>query len=216
MNVHSLYKLFWQGFRKRRISLFFSVFGVSRETTVLDVGGTEYFWQLAEKMGLPVPRITIMNLGGMPAEMSARYLFVTGDGRNIPFGNHEFDLVFSNSVIEHLGGSEDRRRLAEEIRRVGRGYFVQTPDVLFPVEPHLLTPFIHWLPEPMLLRLNPAYTIRGLLGRLTELEVKDLKSVRLLGVNDVKSYFPDAEIRIERFCGIPKSIIALRKTGAVS
>lgn len=214
MDVHSVYEFFWGRFRKRRISLFFSLFGVRQETTVLDVGGTEYFWELARKMGLPVPKVTILNLGGRPAGLSDRYLFVTGDGRHLPFGNNEFDLVFSNSVIEHVDGRANRSRFAEEIRRVGRGYFIQTPDRCFPIEPHMLTPFIHWLPESMLFRFNPAYTIRGLYGRLTERDVKDLKSVRLLGVNEMKSYLPDAQIIVERFCWLPKSIIAFQKAGA--
>lgn len=211
VNVHSIYGFFWKLFRKRRISYFFSLFDICTETTVLDVGGTSYFWELGERMGLRVPKVTIINLGDRPAALPPKYAYVKGDGREMPFGDKKFDLVFSNSVIEHVAGKDDRQMFANEIRRVGRGYFVQTPDVRFPVEPHLLTPFIHWLPESVMTKMNPRFTIRGMFGGLTEQEVKELKSVRLLSVNEMVSYFSDAEAVVEKFMGMPKSIIAVRK-----
>ncbi len=211
MNIHPVYEFFWKRFRKKRIAKFFALLGVNEKMTILDAGGTEYFWELASGMNLPVPRITIFNLGERPAGLAAKYSYVKGDGRQMPFGNGEFDLVFSNSVIEHIPGRTDRERFAGEIRRVGRGYFVQTPDIRFPVEPHLIMPFIHWLPESLMVRMIPGFTVRGWMGGVTDQEALELKSVRLLCVREMASYFPDAEIIAERFIGVPKSIIALRR-----
>jgi SAM-dependent methyltransferase len=72
--------------------------------------------------------------------------FVRADAtERLPFGDGEFDLVYSSSVIEHVPRAR-RAAFAAEIRRVGRGWFVQTPAYSFPVEPHSLLPFAHWLP----------------------------------------------------------------------
>ena len=63
----------------------------------------------------------------------------------LPFAEDEFDLVYCSSVIEHVAPSR-REAFAAELRRVGRGWFVQTPAFSFPIEPHALLPFAHWLP----------------------------------------------------------------------
>ena len=76
---------------------------------------------------------------------SARY--VQGDALALPFEDGEFDVVFSNAVIEHVGGAEEQRRFVDEALRVGRRAFVTTPNRWFPVEVHTRLPLVHWLPE---------------------------------------------------------------------
>jgi SAM-dependent methyltransferase len=74
--------------------------------------------------------------------------FVQADAAaGLPFADDEFDLVYCSSVIEHVAPAR-RRAFATELRRVGRGYYVQTPAFSFPIEPHSLLPFAHWLPVP--------------------------------------------------------------------
>ena len=65
----------------------------------------------------------------------------------LPFGDGSFDFVFSNSAIEHLRTPERQRRFAVEVARVGKRYCVQTPNRWFPLESHLLTPWVHYLPK---------------------------------------------------------------------
>ncbi len=73
--------------------------------------------------------------------------FVRADARKpLPFNDDAFDLVYCNSVVEHITRT-DRQRFAAEIRRVARGWLVQTPAWSFPVEPHALLPFAQWLPS---------------------------------------------------------------------
>lgn len=73
---------------------------------------------------------------------------VRGDARDLPFPDRSFDYVVSNAVIEHVGGPEGARRMIAESRRVARiGYLHTTPNRWFPIEPHLMLPLIHWLPE---------------------------------------------------------------------
>ena len=72
--------------------------------------------------------------------------FVRADATvELPFADASFDLAYSSSVIEHIAPAR-REAFAAEVRRVARGWWVQTPAWSFPVEPHALLPFAHWLP----------------------------------------------------------------------
>ena len=69
------------------------------------------------------------------------------DGRDLPFSDGEFDLGFSNAVVEHIaGGRAGQRRFVHELCRVSHSVFVTTPNRWFPLEVHTLLPFVHWLP----------------------------------------------------------------------
>src|ERR1017187_2845994 len=86
------------------------------------------------------PRVTLLNPPRTKAELAGASWWVAGDGRAVPFRDAAFDVVFSNSVIEHVGDAQSQRAFAREVARVGRAYWVQTPNRWFPVEQHLLTP----------------------------------------------------------------------------
>ena len=118
--------------------------GITAATRVLDIGGTPECWQLLAIR----PRVTLLNTPRAKGELGGAESWVAGDGRALPFRDAAFDVVFSNSVIEHVGDRESQRRFAREVVRVGRSYWVQTPNRWFPVEQHLLTPVVHWLPRP--------------------------------------------------------------------
>lgn len=175
-----------------------------------------FFWKLAERERLPLPRITIVNLYP-PSEVENELLksyninWIVADGKNLPFRNLSFDIVFCNSVIEHLGKWDDQRKFAGEVMRVGIRYFVQTPNRNFFIEPHLLTPFIHWLPYNIQRSLIRNFTIWGLLTRPDKDKVSAfLSEVRLLTDNEMKLLFPEAKIIYERFLLMNKSIIAVK------
>jgi hypothetical protein len=72
--------------------------------------------------------------------------FVTYDGRVFPFEDNEFDWVFSNAVIEHVGNNVDQVIFLNEMLRVARNVFFTTPNKYFPVESHTNALFLHWLP----------------------------------------------------------------------
>jgi hypothetical protein len=115
-------------------------------------------------------------------------------------------------VIEHMGSWEDQRRFAAEIRRVGRNLYVQTPYRWFPIEPHLLALFVHWLPRSWHKRFLPLFSIRGWFRKGDDVEVgKLIDEVRLLSITEMKQLFPDCEIHRERVFGFVKSLIAVRK-----
>lgn len=92
------------------------------------------------------PKVLILNLE-KPTDFkdTAQFEFVKGDATKLEYPENSFDVVYSNSVIEHLFTKENQVRMANEIMRVGKKIYVQTPAKEFFVEPHLITPFIHWL-----------------------------------------------------------------------
>src|SRR4030042_4017510 len=113
---------------------------------ILDVGGTIDYWEKMRFINREGVFITILNLQKEDVNYK-NFSSVTGDARNLSeFKDKEFDVVFSNSVIEHVGSFEDQRKMAREIQRVGRYFYVQTPNYYFPLEPHFFFPFFQMLP----------------------------------------------------------------------
>src|SRR5690606_34422993 len=147
--MHRLYARVNRRFRAARMRRFQALMDVSPETRVLDIGGTPYNWRLA----IVRPRVALATLGDTPAALPADMAYIRADATALPFADASFDIVYSNSVIEHLSTPKRQAAMAREVRRVGRRYFVQTPDLLFPVEPHLLTPLIHYVPRRVRARL---------------------------------------------------------------
>jgi hypothetical protein len=199
-------------FRKRRIALCYEKIGVKASSSVLDVGGNGYFWEMARQLGLPFPAsITVLNLATEKVDPRCSCNWIVGDATKMPFSDGEFDVVFSNSVIEHVGTAKQQAAMASEVRRVGKWYWIQTPDPRFPVEPHYSTPFVHWLPKNVRRRALP-FTVWGLVWHPTEEKIESmLNEIRLIPKGEFKSMFPDASILVERFAGLPKSLIAFRK-----
>jgi 2-polyprenyl-3-methyl-5-hydroxy-6-metoxy-1,4-benzoquinol methylase len=124
------------------------------------------------------------------------------------FPDKAFDIVFSNSVIEHVGGIERQRKFADECMRCGRNFFVQTPNRWFPVDTHTLMPLIHWLPLRIFkkfVRVSP----RLLFFTHDPGDIEDFRNLHLLGARDLQELYPGAIIIKERFLGMVKSLIAV-------
>jgi Methyltransferase domain len=129
----------------------------------------------------------------------------------LPFADRAFDVVFSNSVIEHVSTWERQMQFAAGARRVGRKLWVQTPAYEFFIEPHLMTPFIHWLPVRWQRRLLRNFTPWGWLTRPPTPTVDAfIAEVRLLTRSEMRKLFPECEILEEKFLGMTKSYIAVR------
>ena len=183
-------------------------------TKVLDVGGNPRIWA-----SVPAPRrpdIVFLNLPRAFEEGDDRERLVFADGTRLPFANQSFDIVFSNSVIEHVGDSEAQVRFAKEVQRVGKAYWVQTPNRGFPVEQHLLTPFLHWLPRGMQRAIAPRFTVWQILTKPDPISRRFyvehyLNDIRLLRRAEVAGLFPDANVMTERFAGLAKSWIAYKR-----
>jgi SAM-dependent methyltransferase len=197
-------------FRAQRVGRLYQTLRVNQECTVLDIGGTEKFWLMVAELGYRLPRVTLLNLEA-PAKPPDGARFVQGDAGRLPFRDGAFDVVVCNSVIEHLHRWEAQVACAREIQRVGRAYLVQSPDRSFPIEPHFLAPFVHWLPEswrPTIVRWSPW----ALLNQPSAKELTaTVREIRLLSAAEMGQLFPDAEVIRERFCGWSKSLLAVQR-----
>jgi SAM-dependent methyltransferase len=175
---------------------------------ILDVGGGVFPWnELA-----PTAKITILNkdrhhsLPSLPDH--CRWEFIYGDGTNLPYKDASFDLVFSNSVIEHVGNSDAQQKFAKEMLRVGKRIYCQTPNKWFLVEPHLIALFIHWLPFSVLRKIVRLGSVWGLVTKPDQTEIdRCLKSIKLLTYNEMVDLFPNCTLRRETVLGLTKSFI---------
>ena len=202
MDIYNLYRPFQRYFRGRRIKQFIREFEVSTDTRVLDVGGTPFNWTLNSIH----PVLTIANLDTEHGPT------VVCDARHLPFKDDSFDIVYSNSVVEHVGEWQSQCAFASECRRVGERYYVQTPNKWFPVEPHWITPFIHWMPLRARYLFARHLTVRGILERPSRESCRDLLDhTRLLTVPEMRRLFPDGQIWREKLAGLTKSIIAVKR-----
>lgn len=170
---------------------------------VLDVGGSgDWNWTGVHA------EISVTTINLYPADEVGMDHYVQGDACDMHmFAPDEFDLVFSNSVIEHLLSREDQQRMADEIRRVGKAYWVQTPNRHFPLELHLCFPFIQYFPvhwRVAFARVWP-FSFEKMRGR-TEGAVADAQAI-LLTKKEMQSLFPEGELICERFIGMTKSLI---------
>jgi SAM-dependent methyltransferase len=150
--------------RQRKLQLFLDLLQPGPETTVVDVGVTDAPFGAGSTDNFfealyPWPE-QITGVGRTELERFAaafpQVRAVQADGRDLPFGDAEFDVAFSNAVVEHVaGGREGQRQFVHELCRVGRRVFVTTPNRYFPLEVHTLLPFVHWLPKGPRERLLP-------------------------------------------------------------
>jgi SAM-dependent methyltransferase len=175
--------------RRRRHARFFKLTGLAPGARVLDVGCGRLGLRALEPE-LDITGTDIAPGGGYPGP------FVQADAaEGLPFAEREFDLVYCSSVIEHVPRAR-RAAFAAELRRVGRGWFVQTPAWSFPIEPHALLPLAHWLPP----RLRRPYWKLGASGKWEEIE--------LLRRGEFEALFGPAQA--ERVGPLAKSWVSIR------
>ena len=176
--------------RARRHAALFALTGATPATRILDVGcGTLGLRGLAP--GLDVTGTDLVERPSYPGP------FVLADAtQRLPFEDDAFDFAYSSSVVEHVV-PERRAAFAAEVRRVARGWYVQTPARSFPIEPHALLPFAHWLPPSA----RRPYWRLGAAG--------SWEDISLLGRAELQRLFP-GEIHAERLGGLVKSWIAVR------
>ena len=206
----------------RRAELFVRLVAPRPGATVLDLGGQdgEFMQRVAKRADV---RVTIADISERALERARARGFETvllEEGERLPFDDAAFDVVFCNSVIEHVtlpkadciakrfrnaewveASLRNQAAFAREIRRVGHGYFVQTPHRAFPLEAHTWLPFVGWLPHQ---------------ATVNVVRVSDRVWVKhcgyvdwnLLGEAEMQRLFPDARIHVERVLGLPKSLVA--------
>jgi hypothetical protein len=205
-SVDGFYRVVAGYFRRKRHKGLASEFRDCR--TVLDLGGTAEMWNTLS-FG---ESITLLNIGYPPPGLDSKFTYIKGDARDTGLPDLSFDLVFSNSAIEHVGGLEDQRRFANEMLRLGRRIYCQTPYRWFPIEPHFMALFVHWLPRRWFTAFIYRYfTLNGWIARPEPERCAELAaSVRLLTRRELAELFPGCRIMRERFLGFTKSLIVIK------
>lgn len=196
-------------FRKRRFAFFQSLLSrLDRPIHILDIGGTEAYWKT---MGLDFDDpvfITLLNLTQNDVTLP-NVTSIVGDARSVQADKASFDVVFSNSVIEHVGNYQDQLQMAKEVVRVGRRYFVQTPNKYFPLEPHFLFPFFQFLPRWIRVLLLQNFNLGWFVKTPDKAKAREIvEEIRLLSKREFISLFPNASIFQERVFGMTKSFVA--------
>jgi hypothetical protein len=192
--------------REKRFALFVETLSVTTRDRILDVGGVEQTW-----LGSGLEnRVTLLNLDFRSRH--PRFSYVCADACNMDMiRENEFDVVFSNSVIEHVGASR-QHLFAREVSRVGRRIWIQTPNRHFPIEPHFVFPCFQYLPLKLqrVVALRWPYSHYLIAGVQEQKILNELCKLKLLSVCEMRELFKDSEMLFEKFFGLTKSIIAVR------
>lgn len=197
--------------RKKR-HLFFLEFlkNFDGKIRILDIGGTESYWESMD-FDKDNVEITLLNLFSVDCKKN-NFLSVVGDATDMSeYSDASFDLVFSNSCIEHLFTYSNQQKMASEILRVGKSHFIQTPNKNFFIEPHFLFPFYQFLPNSFKLFLLTNFRMGhiGVINDKVEAQLQ-IDEIRLLSSNEFITLFPDSSIFEERFLFFTKSYIAYK------
>ena len=190
-------------FRRKRFDNFHQL--LSGVNSIVDFGGTPSIWLNMNRDG-----VVLLNIDEQAVPPG--FVAMKGDARATDFPDHSFDLAFSNSTIEHVGAWEDQQAFAQELCRVGKRVYCQTPARHFFFEPHYFTPFVAWfgflLKHYWFVRYCTYY---GLKWRPSREQVRDFQThLRLLNHSEIRQLFPGCAIHRERFLGMTKAYIAIR------
>lgn len=176
---------------------------------VLDLGGTPDAWRLAPVQPTQTVIVNI-NKRTRKQRVDDGQQVVIGDACDLPgeLAGERFDLVYSNSLLEHVGGHVQRQKFADTVHDHGLRHWVQTPYRYFPIEPHWVVPAMQWLP----FRVRVFIAQHWPYGHITRADkakaVKKVAGVELLSVTEMRSYFPQSLVWRERMWGLPKSLVA--------
>ncbi|MBI2283786.1 MAG: methyltransferase domain-containing protein [Bacteroidetes bacterium] len=178
---------------------------------ILDIGGEKRYW---ENIGWQNPNCTIylLNLDMADnAENSPGFVTVKGNALSLPYQAGDFDLIFSNSVIEHVGSYGNQELFAAEVKRVCDHYIIQTPSFWFPLEPHSLLPFFQFIPHALRAYLIMWFHINYFPKASNYRDALQVsRSTIMFTKKRFQKLFPDAECQVERLFGLPKSYTVVK------
>lgn len=204
--------------RRRRFAIFRPMLEAAlqeKETIeIIDLGGTENYWNIARDFLTAHKgriRITLVNLE--PIEVTDHHLFhtVIGDACDPNLLNGKsFDFVHSNSVIEHVGDWERIENFANNVLRLGKRHYVQTPNYWFPLEPHFRVPAFQWLPVSVRTWMLTKWNL-GFYSREADWSSASevINSINLLNSRQMEQLFAGSDVRHEWLLGMPKSVLAM-------
>lgn len=182
------------------------------QMSVIDLGGRITTWQ---RSPVRPKRVHVVNLEPPPTEIPEWVEIDHGDACDLPahIASRRYDLVFSNSVIEHVGGHDRRQRFADSVHQLADAYWIQTPYRYFPVEPHWIAPGMQFLPIAARAQMARRWPLAHRRTTTHEAAVQAVLRVELLDRTQMRHYFPGCVLRAETTFGMPKSLIAYRTAG---
>lgn len=198
--------------RRRRFALFLrlasTIVSPNRPMRILDVGGTREYWSHFDRSALGHVEIVLFNLSTQQSLLPT-FTAVVGDGRDLSrYLDNQFDVVYSNSVLSLVGTFADQVRMAKEVRRVGKSYFVQTPNRFFVLDWRTLVPFFHLFPLAFQAWCFQRFRVgTHPLVAIPEEALQHAKRVRDLTATELRALFPEASIVRERIFGLTKSFV---------
>ena len=205
-------------FRRARarhiVDLIERTFAEKGEVRIADLGGEPDYWRRTFDRDLLEAcraHITLISPQGFRVE-DPMFTAMVGDACNLAqFESGAFDMVHSNSVLEHVGDWPRMEAFAAEVRRLAARYYVQTPYFWFPIEPHFSSPFFHWRSEQARARMLLKRS-QGFADRCADMgaAMREVQDARLLDRTQFKYLFPDARHLDEKVAGLTKSLIAIR------
>lgn len=206
-------------FRQRRLQEFdkflHEALPLLQQVRILDIGGTRHFWmELAQELSRPI-RVDVLNIvpetnddSQFPSWLEFAEIDATSD-LWAQLSPTDYDVLFSNSVIEHVGGWTEMRAFASNFAKFGGPFFVQTPNFFFPLDPHSMIPGFQFLPDNLKVPLVRAKKCGHYSRATSEDEAwRIVEGTRMLSTRSLMALFPEAEIRRERLLGLTKSLVA--------
>ena len=195
--------------REERARWLVETFPDLAQMSVIDLGGRIPTWQRA-----PVrpKHVHVVNMEPSRTDIPDWAEFDLGDACALPahIAGRRYDLVFANSVIEHVGGHERRERFADSVHQLSDAHWVQTPYRYFPIEPHWMAPGMQFMPVAARTQLARQWPLSYGRGKSRDTALRTVLGVELLDRTQFRYYFPDSLMRTETILGVPKSLIAYR------
>jgi SAM-dependent methyltransferase len=198
--------------RQRKLNMFYRLFRPTRHTRILDVGAEAQSGTIQFIDSYPwKENISVINLSSEHVSR-IKYLYPeidarVGDACELPWEDYYFDIVYSNAVIEHLSKFERQKKMAAEIMRVGKNWFVSTPNRWFPFEFHMRLPFVTWLPRSIQIGLGQIISYDHIKKKyISGIKRSDL---RLMTARELKQCFPTGRIIKQRITFMAETLVCV-------
>lgn len=172
--------------------------------SILDVGGEARFWEVVDDFFVTSSDITLLNLESAQCTNQHKHMrSVVGNALDLKsYDENSMNLVFSNSVLEHVGDWDSITKMVSEMKRVGEHFYLQTPNKYFPIDAHYSVPFLQFFPRKIQIK------VLSNKRKCTLIEAERyISDLHLLTYKEMKRLFPECKIRRERFMGMTKSFI---------
>ena len=216
LNMHSLRNVLVDSpnsvaakYRLRRWATLRSMFPDVEQMSVLDLGGRVESWRRAP---IRPERVHVVNLEPIEPNPPDWVEVDWADACDLPpmIRSRRYDLVFSNAVLEHVGGHSKRLAFADAVHRAADRHWIQTPYRYFPIEPHWLFPWFQHLPIMGRAFIAQAWPLQHSPSTDRQVALSAVMQVELIGRTEMRYYFPGSSIVAERLGPLTKSIIAVR------